>query len=382
MKIQADWLNNPALIRVMSLLSDAGHQIYLVGGCVRNALLHEPTSDFDLSTNAHPETVMELAKSAGIKALPTGIEHGTITLIVDKTPFEITTFRKDVETDGRRAVVAFSDQIEDDARRRDLTINALYADATGTIVDPLGGLPDLLARRIRFIEDPEQRIKEDYLRILRFFRFHAWYGDPSKGLDAEALAACAEQADGIDGLSKERVGAEMRKLLSALDPAPAIAAMAQSGILVRVLTGAENSALAPLIALEAHYEVAPNWITRLAALTRAEVRDALRLSKSEDQLRKNTIACMDQALPTKVAAYRYGYDIATSATLIMAASLGQHPDPSFKDEATTGAAAVFPIKAVNLPDHLQGKAIGDELRALEARWIASDFTATKSDLLS
>ncbi|MCK4711369.1 MAG: CCA tRNA nucleotidyltransferase, partial [Marinosulfonomonas sp.] len=173
-QITADWISNPNTQKVCEMLTDAGFECFFVGGCVRNALLGAPVNDIDISTNALPDRVMELAKAAGLKAVPTGIDHGTVTVIADGTPFEITTYRRDVETDGRRAVVAFSDTIMDDAHRRDFTMNALYADADGVIIDPLNGMPDLLARRIRFIEDADLRIKEDYLRILRFFRFHAW----------------------------------------------------------------------------------------------------------------------------------------------------------------------------------------------------------------
>ena len=172
-KITADWLSSDAAQTVCRMLTDAGYQAWFVGGCVRNALIDAPVSDLDLSTNARPDTVVELAKAAGLKAIPTGIDHGTITVVAGGEPFEITTFRKDVATDGRRATVAFADDMESDARRRDFTMNALYADQDGIVADPLNGLPDLQARRVRFIENPDQRIKEDYLRILRFFRFHA-----------------------------------------------------------------------------------------------------------------------------------------------------------------------------------------------------------------
>ena len=170
-QISAPWLYDDAAQRVCKLLTHAGFQAWFVGGCVRNELLRAPVADLDLSTDALPQTVMDLAKEAGIKAVPTGIDHGTVTLVVNDTPFEITTFRRDVGTDGRRATVAFSDNMLDDARRRDFTMNALYAAPDGQITDPLGGLPDLTARRIRFIEDADLRIKEDYLRILRFSGF-------------------------------------------------------------------------------------------------------------------------------------------------------------------------------------------------------------------
>jgi len=170
-------------------------------------------NDIDLATDARPERVLELAVEAEIKAVPTGLDHGTVTLVVDGQGFEVTTFRDDVETDGRHAVVAFSEDIETDARRRDFTINALYADRGGAVIDPLGGLIDIPERRIRFIDDADARIREDGLRILRFFRFYAAYGDPEAGLDADGLAACASNLEMLEDLSAERIGAEIRKCL-------------------------------------------------------------------------------------------------------------------------------------------------------------------------
>jgi len=168
-RIKADWLHDADVQTLCRVFADAGHQIWFVGGCVRNALIGAPVSDLDLSTTARPDVSMQLAADAGLKVIPTGIDHGTVTVVVGDTPFEITTFRKDIATDGRRAVVTYANTMAEDALRRDFTMNALYADADGMIADPLGGLPDLHARRVRFIEDPDQRIKEDYLRILRFF---------------------------------------------------------------------------------------------------------------------------------------------------------------------------------------------------------------------
>ncbi len=174
----------------------------------------------DIATDARPEKVTALIEAAGYKVVPTGIAHGTVTVVADHHPYEVTTFRRDLETDGRRARVAFADDVAEDARRRDFTMNALYADAEGTVVDPLGGLGDLERRCVRFVGEAEARIREDYLRILRFFRFHAWYGDPAEGLDPEGLAACAGLADGLERLSRERVGHETLRLLAAADPAP------------------------------------------------------------------------------------------------------------------------------------------------------------------
>ena len=207
MKIEADWLSDPGPRAVIEALARGGHRALYVGGTVRNALLGLAPGDIDIATDARPERVMELAAAAGLKPVPTGFDHGTVTVVAGHRGIEVTTFRRDVETDGRRAVVAFSDAIEHDAERRDFTMNALYATAGGEVIDPLGGLPDLLARRVRFVGDPAARIAEDSLRILRFFRFHACYGDPEGGIDAEGLAACAAGVDGIAALSRERIGA-------------------------------------------------------------------------------------------------------------------------------------------------------------------------------
>ena len=200
------------------MLEQDGAQALFVGGCVRNTLLGAPVADIDIATDALPERVMDLSAKAGLKAVPTGIDHGTVTVVSEGVPHEITTFRRDVETDGRRAVVVFSKDVAEDAARRDFTMNALYATPDGEIVDPLNGLPDLEARRVRFIGTASHRIQEDHLRSLRFFRFHAWYGDPAGGMDAEALAAIAENLEGLSVLSRERIGAEMLKLLSAQIP--------------------------------------------------------------------------------------------------------------------------------------------------------------------
>jgi tRNA nucleotidyltransferase/poly(A) polymerase len=210
--------------------------------------------------------VIELAESAGLKSVPTGLEHGTITVVSGHTGYEITTFRRDVRTDGRHAQVVFSDDLEQDAHRRDFTMNALYANRHGQIRDPLEGLADLRARRVRFIDDPHARIREDYLRILRFFRFHAWYGDPQNGIDRDGLSACAELAEGIERLSRERIGTEMRKLLAAPDPAPSVAAMEQAGVLHRILPGASSHSLAVLVHMETEIDEAPRWLRRLACI--------------------------------------------------------------------------------------------------------------------
>ncbi|WP_333712206.1 CCA tRNA nucleotidyltransferase [Yoonia sp.] len=374
-RVTGDWLTGVAAQRVCAVLTDAGYQAWFVGGCVRNALIGQDVRDLDLSTNARPELVMELARDAGIKVVPTGIDHGTVTLVLDGTSFEVTTFRQDVATDGRRAVVAFADTMIEDARRRDFTMNALYAGPDGAVADPLGGLPDLFARRVRFIEDADRRIKEDYLRILRFFRFHAWYGDPEAGIDADGLAACADNIDGLAALSAERITAEVLRLLAAPDPAPAVASMAATGALAQVLAGAEAGGLAVLVHLEQAAGVQPAPLRRLAVL--GGQTDGLRLSK--DQARELGLMMAEGDLPE--LAYRHGFAAARDAALIRAALAGGkvgHDDLAALQDA---ARKIFPLTAADLMPGLQGAALGRALRQAEARWIASGFTLTKDDLL-
>lgn len=378
-RITADWLTAPASRTVCEALTSAGHQVFFVGGCVRNALLGRPVSDLDLATSARPDETEAAAAAAGLKSVPTGKDHGTITIIVDGTPFEVTTFRHDIETDGRHAIVRFSDRLEDDAARRDFTMNALYAAPDGNVTDTVGGIADLRAGRLRFIGDPDQRIAEDYLRILRFFRFHAWYADPAGGLDTEALAACAAGADGLERLAAERVGQEMLKLLAAPDPAPALAAMEQTGILARVLPGTTARALPVLVELEG--ALAPDPMRRLACLGGGDPTPALRLSKARSRQWATLREGVESGASITEQAYRHGAGTARDIALILAASLEQHPPADLEDILARGADACFPVKAADLIPDYQGAALGQALKALEVRWITSGFTLSKAELL-
>ena len=378
MRLTGDWLTHPATQSVCAALGAGGHQALFVGGCVRNGLLGAPVTDIDIATDATPDRIIALARMAGLKCVPTGIDHGTITVIAQGRPHEVTTFRRDVETDGRHATVAFSTDLAEDAARRDFTMNALYARPDGTVVDPLHGLPDLQARHVRFVGDPEQRIREDYLRILRFFRFTAWYGDPDLGMDAEGLAACAAGIDGLHGLSKERVGAEMRKLLAAPDPAPAVASMAQAGILATLLPGTDPRALAPLVHLEQGEPI--RWLRRMAALGGPDPTDALRLSRHESRDLAHLRAAAEGMQSPAVLGHSLGTALAIDALLLRAALLEQPIPATARDEVARGCATPFPITAADLPA-LSGPALGQELKRLKSLWLASDLRLTRSQLL-
>lgn len=376
MKITVSWLETAPVKRVMEMFSASGHEAYFVGGCVRNALLQEPVSDLDISTPILPETVMQIAQDAGLKAVPTGLDHGTVTVVVEGEPFEITTFRKDVATDGRRAVVTFSTKIEEDARRRDFTMNALYADKEGHLIDPLNGFDDLENRRVRFIDDPDRRIEEDYLRILRFFRFFAWYGDRDAGPDAEAIAACAKHVSGLEGLSRERVGVEILKLLAAPDPSQALGAMDQTGVLNAVLPGAHTRAFFVLTSLER--DIDP--LMRLAALGDFDVSTLLRLSKS--QAREFAILRSYVGSGAGLAEIAYREDAATAGRIAcLRAAVFEHPLGNVSEDIHRGAEAKFPISAQDLMPKLTGPELGAMLKQLEKSWIESGFRADREALL-
>lgn len=255
------WMTAPQTVKLMAALGEAR----FVGGAVRNALIGKPVSDVDVATPFIPAEIVKRLVAAGIKSVPTGIEHGTVTAVVDGRPYEVTTLRRDVETDGRHAVVAFTTDWAEDARRRDFTMNALFASADGEVLDTVGGVADLNAGRVRFVGDPVTRIREDYLRILRLFRFHAWYG---KGeIDADALRAAAQEKAGIAKLSGERIAKEMLRLLEAEAPVAVVRIMAQKSVLSEVLPGESNlQRLANLVAIDASNAFPPDPLLRLASL--------------------------------------------------------------------------------------------------------------------
>ena len=376
-RLTADWVTRPETRAVCDALTADGAQALFVGGCVRNSLMGAPVNDIDIATDALPERVVELAEAAGLKAVPTGIDHGTITVVSRGVPHEVTTFRRDVETDGRRAVVAFAQDVAEDAARRDFTMNALYATPDGEVIDPLGGLSDVHARRVRFIGQAEDRIREDYLRSLRFFRFHAWYGDAEQGMDADALAAIAGTLDGLEGLSRERIGSEILKLLGAADPAPAVASMRQIGVLQRVLPGADDRALAPLV----HLSESRDAILRLAALGR-DFDDALRLSKADARRARLLRDGAEVGGSSTELGYRLGAETARDVLALRAALMEQPLNPVDLQTAGDAADQVFPVKPGDLMPEISGPALGRCLTRLEDAWIASGFALSREDLIA
>lgn len=320
---EAEWRTRPGLDALLEALGAHAGEARYVGGAVRDGLLGQPVKDVDIATVHSPRQVLARLKAAGIKAVPTGIDHGTVTAVLDGWPVEITTLRRDVSTDGRRATVAFSDDWREDAARRDFTINALYADPlTGEIRDYFSGLADLEARRIRFIGRAEDRIDEDHLRILRYFRFLARFGVPEEG--GEAYRACVAKANSLMALSRERIADEITKLLATADPVPAVRMMIAGGILVPVvpeigMEGVERLAL--LIAREETAGVEPSAVRRLAALLPpdAKVGEAVaaRLKLSNKARRRIALALTPQpAIAPRELAFRIGTEGAVDRLLL------------------------------------------------------------------
>ena len=385
----APWLEAPATRAVLAALAAAGFEGRLVGGTVRNALMALPVSDIDIATPARPEAVVAACARAGLSAAPTGFDHGTVTVLADHVPVEVTTLRRDVATDGRRAVVAFTDDWAEDASRRDFTMNALYCDGAGRVYDHVGGFPDLLARRVRFIGDADRRIAEDYLRILRFFRFHAAFAQGAP--DPIAMGACARGLAGIGRLSAERIRAELVKLLVAPGVVAAVRAMEDIGLLPVVLGAAPRpDVLAGVVAAEASFgDAPPDAMLRLSALAIAATDDiarvASRLRLSNDERR--ALLVVDRALAAGLGpidarrARRLVYERgAASCRRLAAAIAAVEPEREaearqLRELARTWQPPRLPVTGAELVAQgmVPGPGVGALLGRLETWWIEHDF---------
>ena len=395
---RAAWLSAGALPRLLGVLDSDGEEARVVGGAVRNALIGLPVAEIDVATTALPQEVVKRVTAAGFKPVPTGIEHGTVTVVIDKHPFEVTTLRNDIETYGRHAKVAFGRDWKTDAERRDFTINALSATRDGAVYDYVGGLDDLGARRVRFIGDPAKRIAEDYLRILRFFRFHAAYGT-SEHPDAAGLAACIAGREGLAQLSRERVRMEMLKLLVAVHAVPTLIAMTDAGLLLRVLGGVSYlGAFENMAKAEAAIGAVPDPLRRLGALGVMVAEDAerlwqklrltnhehVRLASLAEGWRRISPAFGEQG--ARALLYRLGPEHFTDHALLgWARSQGSANDEAWHALATLPArwsAPAFPLKAADLIARgvEKGPALGAALAAAEKAWIAAGFPEDKSAL--
>ncbi len=396
-RLDAAWLTSGPIPRLLGILDRDGEEAGVVGGAVRNTLLGEPVYEFDVATTALPEEVTRSAQGAGFKAVPTGIEHGTITVVIDGHPFEVTTLRQDVETYGRHAKVEFGRDWRRDAERRDFTINALSVRRDGVIHDFVGGLADLAARRVRFIGDAATRIAEDYLRILRFFRFHAAYGEGPP--DRDGLHACIVAREGLDALSRERVRMELIKLLVARHTVAALAVMAETGLLLRLIGGVPLLAsLGNMIKVEAAIGENPDPVRRLAALATLVPEDADRLTQrlrlsNDEHARLVSMATewwrIGAAMSDKAQRallYRIGpQHYRDRALLAWSRAREGASDTRWQGLATLPrrwTAPKFPLAAADFMRRgiEKGPKLGAALRAAEVAWIEADFPEGKAAL--
>ncbi|GGE40009.1 poly(A) polymerase [Agaricicola taiwanensis] len=384
-------LDDPAVSCVLAVLDGDGEEARIVGGAVRNLLRGQPVEDFDIATSAVPQDVMRRAEAAGIKAIPTGIDHGTVTLVVKGRPFEVTTLRRDTETDGRHATVVFGRDWAEDAQRRDFTFNALSMDRHGVVHDTTGGQADLEAGKVRFIGDARQRIREDYLRSLRFFRFHASYGRGA--LDEAGLSAVIAEREGLTRLSRERIRSELMKLLIAPGAVDTIAVMAGTGILGRLLGGVPRvSRLGAMTRVETHAGLKPDALRRLGALFVGVTEDADRL---RERLRLSNrdhaalLALGDGVPPVRRVgqssvewrrlAYGFGAEAFQARVLAAWAAEGGADDRAWRDVwdfASRYQPPLLPWTGGDLIARgLAGAEVGQGLRRLEEAWIEADFSS-------
>ncbi len=360
----AAWLTCAGTQKVLALLESAGKPARVVGGAVRNALLGRPVKDIDIATVATPDEVARLARSAGLTVIETGLAHGTVTVVVDHVSFEVTTLRRDVETDGRHARIMFTDDWREDASRRDFTINALYCDRSGEVYDPLGGLGDIETRHVRFIGSPDDRIEEDYLRILRFFRFSAEYSDGR--LDEAGHAACNRLQDGLDAISAERIRSELLRIFVAKSAVPVVRAMDSGGVLSRVLADQPDvRAFAAMCEIEAHCKIPPDPIRRLAALAVHRPGDALKL---KERLRLSNIdfdRLAEMIMPNR------GYDPAASELLAKAALYRAGPEKFRDGHLLAWARSSVPVNDIGRRERL----------GLIERWQVPEFPVRGQDVI-
>jgi|WetSurMetagenome_2_1015567.scaffolds.fasta_scaffold68925_2 poly(A) polymerase len=383
------WMTAPATEKLMAALPKAR----FVGGAVRNTLLGKPVTEVDVAAPYEPPQVSALLAAAGIKTVPTGIEHGTVTAVVDGTPFEVTSLRRDVATDGRRAVVAFTTDWAEDAQRRDFTMNALYAAPDGELYDFVDGLADLHAGKVRFVGDPVTRIREDYLRILRLFRFQAWYG--AGEIDAAALAAAQQEKTGLAKLSGERIAKEMLKLLEAQDPLPCLIAMRDTSILSQVLPGVANlMRLGSLAKIGRSEGFAPDGLLRLATLLTAEgaatVAARWKLSTAQRIRLEDICSAKEKLVPTLSPSerdrllYRLGVPRFKDRLFLVWAG---HPRcaahwQDFLATAETWQKPHFPFSGGDVMEAgvPRGPLVGQVLAELEAWWIENGFSQDRAAL--
>ena len=376
---ETKWLRNPSAQKLSKLYKSFGYQVLFVGGCVRNTILKMPVTDIDLATDAQPEEIIKIAKENNIRFVPTGLAHGTITLIIDNKNYQITTFRTDFDHDGRYAKVEFTESLLLDASRRDLTINALYCNHVGEVIDPLNGLDDIKKQKIKFIGNPNERIKEDNLRILRFFRFQAIYGNKNLEIDSIALEACHNHKSKLAALSKERITSELRKILSAPNPLEVIIKMNETGVLNELFQNVSIDSLEAYLKTEEKFKININWLGRLLSLQVTQEEESLKLTRCEFKFLKQTKSAIENQIHVLEFSYYNGVENGKIYSILQNFRHNIILSKNLLNQINSLATKKFPITAKDLMPEISGKKLGEALRSLEDRWIKSNFTLSKKE---
>tara|TARA_A100001011_G_scaffold263738_1_gene272350 strand:+ start:575 stop:1780 length:1206 start_codon:yes stop_codon:yes gene_type:complete len=379
------WLKSSAVRRIWKILSSNGAKVYFVGGCVRDTILGREIKDIDIATDALPSKVVELAQAAGLKVIKVGLKYGSVKVVVEQECFEVTTFRSDLVTDGRHPKVGFSQNILDDASRRDFTMNAIYMTIDGKIIDPLSGWEDLINGHVRFIGEPKKRIKEDYLRILRYFRFISTYVGSVESVDYNSVKACTEAIPGLKTLSHNRVWEELQKILLAEDPYPVLQLMKGSNILDEILPLANVGCLARFLKIENKVDLESTEINRLLALNINCARSWVKnfpLKKEKIEWLKKILVILRDHSSLKVKGYKYGMNLTLASLALSKANSSEKIENNDLANIKQGSVKKFPINASDLLEFFPpSRDLGVELKRLQCLWFASDLELGRNELL-
>ena len=380
------WLKSSTVKRIWKILSSNGAKVYFVGGCVRDTIQNRKIKDIDIATDSLPSEVVKMAREANLKVITTGYEHGSVSVVIEQECFEITTFRSDTITDGRHSKVSFSSNIVDDSQRRDFTMNAVYMTINGNIIDPISGMKDLIHGQVRFIGEPEKRIHEDYLRVLRYFRFLSIYDENLQSIDYDTVKACSNAVHSLKILSHNRVWGELQRILLADNPYLVLQVMLSYGILDQILPFATTEGLQRYLKIERKFESEFKEINRLAMLNISFVKDWAKnfpLKKEQKRWLERLLNNLKDSSSLRVKGYKYKKELATVAFAILKSKSVTTLDKNDFAEIKLGSSRQFPVKSSDLIDcFCSSKELGDELKRLKEVWFASDLELSRNELIA
>ncbi len=388
MKYEFDkvWNSDSTLKTLIHSLESSGGVAYLVGGCVRNTILGRPFTDIDIATDLLPEQVVKISKKEGYKVIQTGLSYGTVTIVNAGRKFEVTTFRSDIKTYGRKASVKFTADIKLDAMRRDFTMNSIYMNISGEIIDPLGSLDDLLEKKIKFIGNPSERIEEDNLRILRFFRFLAEFNKGRSDIDQDTMEALYKYKKEVKSLSRERIWMELKRILSVPEPQHIFSIMIEKGILDEVFPPIEIEGLSKVITAEKKYSVSPSHLVRLFSLNKSigkKWAHYVSLTSNEAKILEFIKESLVHYKDLKTVAYKFGRVVAEGWLLNYDDGFSEMIPSKISEIIDNGCNTFFPVSGVDLLEEMEeGPELGRQMEWLEDLWIKSGFTMGKKELLS